>query len=258
MKLDKELEEKVKKSARLILDAATVIAFTGAGISTESGLKDFRGEEGLWKKYDPYYYANYQVFLDKPELYWTMVKEERYGRDKEVQPNLAHLSLAELEDMGKLDCVITQNVDELHQIAGNKKVIELHGSSRTSHCMKCKREFSYEEVISKLEREEIPPKCDCRGILKADTVLFGEPLPFEPFNEAVRWAESANLMLVIGSSLTVFPAAELPRIVIQSDKNLILINLTETPFDPNFDVIFYEKAGKILPFIIEEVRKELV
>ena len=257
MKLDKELEEKIRKSARLILDTTVVVAFTGAGISTESGLKDFRGEEGLWKKYDPYYYANYQVFLEKPELYWTMVKEERYGRDQEVKPNLAHLCLAELEAMGKLDCVITQNVDELHQIAGNKKVIELHGSSRTSHCMKCKQEFSYEEVVAKLERDEIPPKCDCGGVLKASTVLFGEPLPVEPFNEAVWWAESAGLMLVIGSSLTVFPAADLPRRVIQRGKKTILINLTETPFDPNFDVIFYEKAGKILPLIVKEVRKEL-
>ncbi len=257
MKLDEELEEKIRKSARLILDAAVVVAFTGAGISTESGLKDFRGKGGLWQKYDPYYYANYQVFLDRPELYWTMVKEERYGRDKEVKPNPAHLAFAELEAMGKLDCVITQNVDELHQLAGNKKVIELHGSSRTSYCMKCKREFSYDEVVAKLELGEIPPKCDCGGVLKASTVLFGEPLPVEPFNEAVWWAESADLMLVIGSSLTVFPAADLPRRVIQRGKKTILINLTETPFDPNFDVIFYEKAGKILPLIVKEVRKEL-
>jgi len=258
LKLVEELEEKIRKSAQLILDAKVVVAFTGAGISTESGLKDFRGDYGLWKKFDPYYYANYRVFLERPKLYWTMVKEERYGRDKKVEPNPAHLALAELEVMNRLDCIITQNVDGLHQIAGNKKVIEIHGSSRTSHCMKCKREFSYGEIAAKLELDEITPTCnDCRGVLKSDTVLFGEPLPVEPFNEALWWAESADLMLVIGSSLTVFPAAELPKRVIQRGKKAILINLTETPFDADFDLIFYEKAGKILPFFVKEVRKEI-
>ena len=239
----------------MIVASRKAVALTGAGISTESGIPDFRTKgNGLWEKYDPAIYANYNVFKQDPSPYWQMAKETR-RKVLEAKPNPAHLVLAELEKMGKLKCVITQNIDYLHQRAGNTNVIELHGTAKTATCMQCAKKYDFAAVFTKLDAGEIPPLCDCGGVLKSDTILFGEPLPVEVLSGARRLVEEADLMLVVGSYLEVFPANSLPQIMAEREgTHLILVNLTNTPFDYLWDVAIYGRAGEILPKIVSHVR----
>ncbi|MFQ6124767.1 MAG: NAD-dependent protein deacylase [Candidatus Heimdallarchaeota archaeon] len=252
------MEEGIKTAAYLIVEAKKVVALTGAGISTESGISDFRTPgKGLWAKYDPAIYANYSVFRRDPSLYWQMAKDTR-RKVLNAKPNLAHLSLAELEKMGKLESVITQNIDYLHQRAGSSNVIELHGTARTASCMLCAKKYDFPDVMKKLDADEIPPQCDCGGILKSDTILFGEPMPVKAINRAKQLAEETDLMLVVGSSLEVFPANSLPQITWERDgTHLILVNLSNTPFDYMWDIALYGRAGEILPKIVSHVKTRL-
>jgi NAD-dependent deacetylase len=251
------LEEDIKKAAELIVSARKGVALTGAGISTESGIPDFRTkEDGLWEKYTPGVYANYHVFLRDPTYYWQMAKETR-RKVLDAEPNLAHITLAELEKMGKLEGVITQNIDYLHQRAGSTNVIELHGTARTATCMQCAKKYDIAAVFTKLDADEIPPICDCGGVLKSDTILFGEPMPLEAMRSAERLAGEVDLMLVVGTSLEVAPANTLPMITSEREGVLILVNLSNTPFDHLWDVAIYGKAAEILPNIGAHIRKQV-
>jgi NAD-dependent deacetylase len=234
----KKLKEIIKKSNRIVV-------FTGAGISFESGIPTYRGSEGVWSKYDPNIYANINVFLQDSSYYWQYFKNERYPVIKKAIPNINHYSIVQLEKQGKLNCVITQNIDGLHQMAGNSKVIELHGNTRIISCLKCKKKYSIDEVYSILQKE-IPPLCMCGGKLKTNTILFGEQLPSKALVEAEIASKNCDLFLSLGSSLLVYPAANFPIIAKNNNSFLVIINLDATPLDDIVDLVINDKVSNIL------------
>jgi NAD-dependent deacetylase len=227
-----------------------VVAFTGAGVSAESGIPTYRGTGGFWTKYDPDKYASIDYFEQDPSYYWRFFRDTRLDLLRHPKPNPAHLALAELETRGKLQAVITQNIDGLHQEAGSRKVIELHGSSRKFHCLECCRSYLLEEIEAELEKH-LPPLCaDCNGILRPDIVFFGEMLPPGAIEEAMDLASRASLLLVIGSSLVVYPAAQIPMAAKSCGARLAIINDEPTPADGLSDWVLMGKAGEILPQLL--------
>lgn len=246
---------KIEKAAHLISKANYIVAFTGAGISTESGIADFRSPGGLWERFDPAEYAEYSAFLAHPEKYWTMHKELSHIV-LSAEPNPAHIALADLElKFGKLKTIITQNVDSLHSRAGNTKIFELHGSAQTARCLSCSKEFFYTVIQEMLEEGTTVPRCpQCDGIIKTNTILFGEPLPFGVLEQARNEIQSSDLVIVVGSSLTIYPAAALPMFAYNSGIPLIIINVEPTPLDRYADVVINEKAGETFTEIISVLR----
>ncbi|KAJ7550343.1 hypothetical protein O6H91_07G095900 [Diphasiastrum complanatum] len=246
------LDEAIAEAAKLIAEASSVVAFTGAGISVESGIPDFRSAGGLWSKYDPSVYCSYQVFLERPELFWKMALEI-YELMSHAKPNAAHVALAELENCGLLSCVITQNVDNLHQRAGNKKVYELHGNAITCSCITCKTKFACDDVIRPLQETSIltVPKCNtCQGILKLDVVLFGEALPSLVVEDAMTSTIAADVLLVVGTSLTVSPANSLVDLCRRHQGKVIICDRDSSK---SFlaDVKLTGNAGEVLPRLVD-------
>ncbi len=245
------LKSEIKKAKELVINADKISAFTGAGISVDSGIPDFRSEGGLWKRYDPLEHATLESFMRDPTKFWTMGRELAETIIK-AEPNAAHLALVKLENQGKLTGVITLNIDNLHQSAGNKDVIELHGNYLCAHCIKCKTEYFEKKVHESVAQGEIPPKCEkCGGILKSEAILFGEPLPKEPMAKAVELCRNTDLMIVIGTSLTVYPAAFLPQLAKNTGAKVILINLEGTHKDDVADIVLRGRATEILPMITD-------
>lgn len=234
---------------KILTNSKQIIAFTGAGLSTESGIPTYRGAGGLWTKYDPAIYANINYFLHDSTYYWNFFKDVRYPIIKKAKPNMAHYALVELEKQGKLKQVITQNIDGLHQIAGQLNVIELHGNTRQILCMECNKFFSIDNVYRKLGKE-LPPKCTCGGRLKPNVVFFGESLPEKALIEAEYYAKNCDIILVIGSSLVVYPAAQIPMIAKDNGALFALINIDSTPLDNIADIVINKNASKILSDII--------
>lgn len=251
-------EERVTHTGELLRTSERVIAFTGAGISTESGISDFRSPGGVW---DRYRVVTFQEFLASREArieYWAM-KKELFHEMKGAQPNEAHAALAELEEMGKLDCLITQNIDGLHQDAGNspERIIEIHGTNRTAICLTCNKSWPIEEIQQRLEAGEKDPHCDvCGGFIKPATISFGQAMPEEAMRRAYECAALCDLLFMIGSSLQVEPAASIPRVAHQEGARLVFINRTETPWDHIADVIFKENAGRVLGEIVKRMRDQ--
>jgi len=242
--------ENIKALAADIKNAKHIVAFTGAGISAESGIPTYRGEGGLWTKYDPSKYASISYFRQNPSYYWNFFKDVRYPILKKVEPNKAHLALADIEATGNLRTIITQNIDGLHQEAGSSCVIELHGTTRTIICMDCDKKYTIGEAFIKLEKQ-IPPLCsECSGILRPDVIFFGEMLEPQILHEAYRAAESCDFLLAVGSSLVVYPAADIPLRAKQAGAKLAIVNIDSTPLDSVADHVFNEAAGKVLPQII--------
>jgi NAD-dependent deacetylase len=232
--------------ARDLKKSRHVVAFTGAGISSESGIPTYRGEGGLWNTYDPNRYANIAHFRQYPAYYWNFFKDVRYPVLKKAKPNRAHTCLAELEKMGKLKSMITQNIDGLHQEAGSTRVIELHGTTRIVHCVDCSQEYSFDDVFVFLEKE-LPPLCKkCRGMLRPAVVFFGEALDPEVLQLAYDEVNSCDFLLAVGSSLVVYPAADLPVRAKQAGAKLAIINIDPTPLDEMADFIIYGQAGRVL------------
>jgi len=253
--------DNIKAVADMILRSKKLVVFTGAGISTESGLSDFRSPGGLWEQFDPSEF-NYQNFLSSEESREKMWAFSRmlYPEVKQAKPNAAHLAVAELYKLGKLEAVITQNVDFLHQRAGvpEEKVIELHGTLRWVVCLNCGQKFPRERIQKRLEAGEKVPRCDfCGGITKAATVAFGQPMPEAETRQAEQASAASDLFLVAGSSLLVYPAAQMPLIAKQNGARLVIINLTETPHDSYADIVIHEKAGKALSEIVARVKAKL-
>ena len=245
------LNADIQKAKELVINAGKISAFTGAGISVDSGIPDFRSEGGLWKRFDPLEHATRESFMRNPTKFWTMGRELAETIVK-AKPNDAHLALAALEEKGKLTGVITLNIDNLHQSAGNKTVIELHGNYLCAHCIECNEEYFGRRVHESVARGEIPPKCEkCGGILKSDAILFGEPLPQEPMAQAVELCRATDLMLVIGTSLTVYPAAFLPQLAKNAGAKIILISLEGTNKDNVPDIVLRGRATDILPMITD-------
>ncbi len=238
----------IKKTSEALLESKKTIALTGAGISVESGIPPFRGKGGLWERYDPYEYGHVESFLRDPDKAWIMLKE-LLDTVVRATPNPAHLALAELEGKGLLEGIITQNVDSLHQAAGTRKVIELHGNNRRLICMKCKKSYPIEHYL-----EGVPPKCECDFALRPNVVLFGEQLPQEAVSESLRLSKECDLMLVIGTSAMVSPASYIPVTAKEGGAKIIEINPEETVLSSYCDWTIKGKAGEILPKIVEEIR----
>ena len=240
----------IQRAADLLSAARRGLAFTGAGVSAESGIQTFRGEGGLWTKYDPVKVSSIDSFLADPASYWQ-VSKERGGIALAAKPNPGHVALAALEARGNLVAVVTQNTDGLHKDAGAKCVIELHGSGRKVQCLECGSLEARRDVQARLD-VEMPPRClACGGpYLKPTVVLFGEPMPPDAIREAYALAEQADVMLVVGSSLVVYPAAEIPLVAVRAGARMIVVNAEPTPFDGFAEVVIHGRSGEVLPEIL--------
>ena len=241
--------DRERRAAELLSGAGSGIALTGAGVSAESGIPTFRGAGGLWSQYDPVKVASIDNFLRDPSAYWK-VSKERGPAVLAATPNPGHHALAALERAGHLVALVTQNTDGLHQDAGSRRVIELHGSGRTVQCLDCGALERRAEVQARLG-EEMPPRCKtCGGIfLKPTVVLFGEAMPIPAVQDAFALARAADVMLVVGSSLVVYPAAHIPLAAVKSGAALIVINAEPTPLDRFAEVVINAPSGEVLPEI---------
>jgi NAD-dependent deacetylase len=246
-------EERIVLASDLLRRADNVVAFTGAGISTESGISDFRSPGGVWERYRVVTYQEFIAEEDKRKGYWRM-KSELFREIGGASPNRAHEALAELERVGKLKCLITQNIDGLHQDAGNSPglVVELHGTNRSAYCLSCRKKWPIEEVQARLEGAGFDPRCDeCGGLVKPSTISFGQSMPEDEMRRAYEAALGCDLMLMIGSSLQVEPAASIPPAASRGGAKLIFVNRTETPWDHIADVRFHEDAGEVLASMVD-------
>jgi len=237
----------------LLKRAKNVVAFTGAGISTESGISDFRSPGGVWDRYRVVTYQEFIADDEKRKGYWSM-KSELFREMGGAEPNRAHMALAELERRGKLNCLITQNIDGLHQDAGSSpgKVIEIHGTNRTAYCLSCKKQWPIEDIQARLEDAGFDPRCDeCGGLIKPSTISFGQSMPEEEVRRAYEAALGCDLMFMIGSSLQVEPAASIPPAASRGGAKLIFINRTETPWDHIAYLRFNENAGAVLGAMVD-------
>jgi len=256
---EQPLDALIDRVADLIINSRRIVVFTGAGVSTESGIPDFRSPGGIWERFDPDDFT-YQKFVSDRGVrikQWQMLKEG--GLTIKAQPNPAHHAIAELDRLGKLDCVITQNVDNLHQRGGvpDDKVFELHGNMQWAVCLNCGRRYPFEQIKARLDVGEEVPDCEeCRGILKPDAVFFGEALPERAWREAVRHASRCELCIVIGSTLVVYPAALVPAYAVDSGATLVIINLSSTPMDQRAAVVIRAKAGETMSKVIQRVNSK--
>jgi NAD-dependent deacetylase len=242
-------------AADLLSNARRACAFCGAGMSTESGIPDFRSPGGIWSRYDPDEFS-YPRFVSSPEArrsYWRWSREF-YPVLTAARPNAGHLALAALEEAGRLACVVTQNVDGLHARAGSRRVLELHGNATRVGCLSCDKEFSRAEVQEWLDGGTDEPRCDaCRGILKPRTISFGQAMPERVTEEAFAEARACDVLLAVGSSLVVYPAASLVPVAHRAGASVVLVNLEPTPFDPLARVVIRGKAGDALSRIARAV-----
>lgn len=260
MKEDSNSETLIEQFADLIVESKRIVVFTGAGVSTESGIPDFRSRDGIWTKHDPEDFT-YQKFVSSKEARRKMyVMLEDSGLMSGARPNPAHYAIAELEKMGKLDCIITQNVDGLHQDAGNSedKVFQLHGNMIWSVCLDCRKRYPLEDVVDRVKQGVDDPRCEeCGGILKPDGVLFGESLPERELGEATSRSTKCDLFIVIGSSLVVYPAAYMPTYAANAGVKLVIVNRDPTHMDGVAHVRIYESAGDTMSKAIKRVKEKL-
>jgi len=271
------LESLIKRAAEDMAGSKYAIVLTGAGMSTESEIPDFRGPKGIWttnKEAEAKAYQRYELFLSDPKAYWEEILglQGTYGtfheQIRQAQPNPGHYALAELEALGILRCIITQNIDGLHKKAGSKRVLEYHGSVNAVRCLSCGSRFSREEI----SLNELPPHCKCGAVLKDDVVHFKEPIPLDVMTESENEALQCDLMLICGTSAVVYPFANLPRMARYRASRLVLgldvigrktdVKIIEANADPTplthegvSDYLIQGKTGEILPRIVEEVKK---
>ena len=249
-------KESIRNASELLFNSKYAIVLTGAGISTESGIPDFRGESGIWKKYKPKIYGSIQSFLKDPSKFWKMA-EEIAPTLFNAEPNPGHYAIADLEKLNIIKAIITQNIDELHQKAGNVIVYEVHGNINRFTCLGCRASYTKEHLLRKLKKEKnLPPGCNyCGAPLKPSVVLFGESLPnFEKYM-SIDIAKKSDVMLIAGSSLTVAPVCDLPLYTLNEGGKLIIVNNHPTHLDDKATVVIRHKTGTILPLIVEEIKK---
>ncbi|NCO61258.1 MAG: RNA polymerase subunit sigma [Deltaproteobacteria bacterium CG_4_8_14_3_um_filter_51_11] len=241
----------VERAADLLMASRLTIALTGAGISVESGIPDFRSAGGLWTKYDPSEYATIEAFVSNPEKVWEMLREmgEVVGN---AIPNRAHIGLGELERLGYLHFVITQNIDNLHQAGGSRNVIEYHGNASTLSCLSCGRHYRSSDKAS-----QYPPRCECGNILKPDVIFFGEAIPSEALSRSYELAQTAQAVFVVGTSATVSPANTIPSTAKRGGATIIEINKERTHLtDTITDIFLQGSAGTIVDEILNAVKRE--
>lgn len=227
-----------------IMESQNIVFFGGAGVSTESNIPDFRGVDGLYHQeyeYPPETIISHSFYRSRPKEFYRFYKNKMLFPD--AKPNPAHLALAKLEEMGKLKAVITQNIDGLHQEAGSKNVLELHGSVRRNHCTRCMKFFSLEEMLSTMGEDGIP-RCTCSGVIKPDVVLYEESLDEGVLGKSVAYISQADMLIIGGTSLTVYPAAGL--IDYYRGSKMVLINKTVTPMDEKANLVISGSIGEVL------------
>lgn len=246
--------EEIAVVARWIQAAENIVVFTGAGISTRSGIPDFRSEDsGLWENVDAQRVASIFGFRKDPSAFFEWVRPLT-KTIIEAQPNPAHYALVALEEAGKLKAVITQNIDMLHTRAGNKTIFELHGHMRLATCINCFEEYPGEPIMEKFLKDGAVPHCpECNGVLKPNTILFGEQLPYNQMMGAKKAARSSDLLIVIGSSLEVAPASDIPLIAKRNGAKLVIINLEPTILDRFADLVVSGDAADILPEVVKSM-----
>jgi NAD-dependent deacetylase len=248
---DYKVNELIDKASEIIIASKLTLALTGAGISVESGIPDFRGAGGLWSKYDPSEYATIDAFRSDPEKVWKMLGDMDDLLNR-AEPNKAHLGMGELERMGYLHHVITQNVDSLHQAGGSRNVIEYHGNSRNLSCMWCGRKY-----VSSEKRDEYPPRCECQKILKPDVVFFGEGIPSEALNLSFQLASKAEALMVVGTSALISPANTIPFITKRNGAKIIEINTERTHLtDSITDIFLMGSASNIISDLVASVQRK--
>jgi NAD-dependent deacetylase len=255
------LEHQIEETARLVARAKRIIVFTGAGVSTESGIPDFRGPDGLWSKYDPEDFTIERFLCDRGvrKKHWQLLTGNEFIV-ADAQPNAAHYAITDLQSMGKLFGIITQNVDGLHQKAGVMEdlVFQLHGDLSHAKCLGCSRRYPIEVVKGWLVKGVEEPECPtCLGMLKPDAVFFGEQLPFEVLMESEQRSRSCDLCLVLGSTLVVYPAATMPLHAIRAGAKLVIINMGPTAMDELATIRIEGKAGEVMPAIVRKAKEHL-
>ena len=243
----------VEGLAELIRRRQPCVVLTGAGVSTESGIPDFRSPGGLWAKFDPVEYGSVEAFRRDPRKVWTFYKP-RVAMLTEAEPNPGHLALAELERLGLVEAVVTQNIGLLHERAGSRDVVEVHGSIRTATCPGCGVRYELERVLALLAEAEAPACPACETLLKPDVVFFGELLPPEAIDRAFELARRARLLLVVGSALEVHPVAGLPAETLAAGGELAIVNRGRTPYDGRASIRVEGSAGEVLPSVVETLR----
>ena len=238
-------------AADAIKSSSPVLAVTGAGISAESGIPTFRGSHGIWTKYPPEEYATIDAYNQNPEKVWRFWCELA-KQLADTKPNPAHYALAQLEQMGLLDAVVTQNVDNLHEAAGSKRVIEYHGNARWLVCPRCR----HRDPLDLTQHGDSPPYCFCGSLMNPDVVMFGEVIPSEALVESARLAESCKVLIVVGTSAQVYPAARLPVLARENGAFIIEANIEETDFTHTVTHAFLQgPAGETLPKLVEYVQR---
>jgi len=251
------MNEKIAQIAAKIKEGGNNVVFTGAGISTESGIPDFRSQGGIWDKYRPVYFDEFMSSKAARTEYWQRWTD-LYQGIVSAQPNPGHLAVAKLHDMGLLQAVVTKNIDGLHQESGlpEEKIIELHGNTCRIRCMSCRQIIPVENVQSQLAAGDTAPECSCGGYLKPDTISFGQSMPVAEVEKAAALSQESDFFMVVGSTLLVQPADHMPIYAKDNGAFLAIINLSETPCDEMCDVLIREKAGKVLTEIVEAVETE--
>lgn len=250
--MEMDYRSSIERVAKLIKESPLFYALTGAGISTESGIPDFRSPgTGIWEKVDPFATSTVHVLQENPALFYE-AGFSRFAEMIQAEPNRAHHALKQMEDHGYLKGIITQNIDSLHWKAGSRRVWEVHGHLRTCHCQGCCQRFSFEVLVEKVAGGQIPPPCPrCSGILRPDVVLFGDTMSPAFFEAEEVLRKGCDLMMVIGSSLVVYPVADLVRFA----RKLVIINAQETNYDYRAEVVIREKCGQVLTDIVKALEE---
>ncbi|MHA1670255.1 MAG: SIR2 family NAD-dependent protein deacylase [Promethearchaeota archaeon] len=254
-----DLESKIQQITQLIIDSKNIIALTGAGMSTESGIADFRSPgTGLWEKVNPDEFASIHSYVSDTGKNLKFMLEMGMNIFKS-KPNKGHKSLTKLQKLGKLNGILTQNIDGLHKRAKTKNILELHGTAHEAICMQCHAIYPITKLIDQVfKNNSSSPSCEaCNGLLKPNTIFFGEPLNSETLFAADKMLSTCDLLLVLGSSLLVYPVAFYPRKALLNGAKLVIINIQETDIDDQADVVLHEKIGEVMPKIVEDVIEKL-
>jgi NAD-dependent deacetylase len=249
------MNNKISEIADKLAEGGNNVFFTGAGISTESGIPDYRSQGGIWDKFKPVYFDEFMSREDARVEYWQRWQDLYQGL-RQATPNKGHQAIAELYQRELVQAVITQNIDGLHQASGipDSSVIELHGNTLRIRCMSCSKISATQAAHDRITSGDLAPVCDCGGYLKPDTISFGQSMPMDKVNQAISLSQNSDLFVVVGSTLLVQPAAHMPIYAKQNNAFLAIINLSETPCDDICDVLIKEKAGAVLKSILEEVK----
>lgn len=252
-----QINELILKAKDLIVKSNKILVFSGAGLSTESGIPDFRSPGGLWSKYNPsdFYFQKIITDVNARKKYWQM-SSEMWEQMRGARPNKGHLSIKKLEDMGKLLGIVTQNIDNLHHKAGNTpdKIIEIHGTAVSVSCLSCGKKWPRDTIHERVKAGELDPRCDrCEGILKPDTISFGQAMPQDKMARAFRLAEECDLCLVLGSSLVVYPAADIPFHAARRGARIMIVNRDPTSLDGMAEVVIHESIGQTMESVLEGV-----